>query len=244
MKPLIAVILPTMNEYLNLKQLIPQIRRAYPSHHLYVVDDSTPEQQLELENFCSGNQITLIKRSGQRGRGSAVIAGLRAAAGDKPYDLYLEMDSDGSHDPNDIPRLVKAGSGADVVIGSRYLSGSSVNGLPPVRRFLSRLLQPMFRIWLGIPATDFTNGYRCYSPKAVDIILAAPLVERGFIVLSEVLFILYQKGVIIREIPIHFLKRGSGSSHAGIAEFIDSFRGALRIRRRAMVYRHFNELHK
>lgn len=159
-----------------------------------------------------------------------MFAGFKFAKKLNP-DYYLEMDADFSHKPQDIPRLLKEiKNGYEVVIGSRYLPASKILNWPLQRRIFSKLANFYARLILGVPISDYTNGFRVYSKKATDLLLSQNLVSKGYIVLSETAYKLNKVGFSFGQIPIVFVNRKRGQSNTNFGEIIDAFLDILKIR--------------
>jgi glycosyltransferase involved in cell wall biosynthesis len=167
------------------------------------------------------------------------MAGLRDGLARGGYDAYLEIDADLSHQPEELPRFFAAyaegrdgGGGADMVVGSRYLPGARIEGWSWKRRAFSRLSNRIIRTALGVPISDFTNGYRLYSPRAVELLASAPLRETGYVSLSEWAYALHAAGMRIAEVPTVFINRRLGVSNMSAGEALNALRGLVRMRRR------------
>lgn len=229
----LSVIIPAYNESENLPILIPRIREVAQSALIIVVDDSVNRDKVKTGNYLAKLQdprIQYIPRSGKLGRGSAVLNGISVALRDSKIRFIVEMDADLAHDPNDIPRLISAIKTSDMVVGSRYLSGSAVRDWPWYRLWQSRTINFFLRFWLGLKLSDYTNGYRIYTRKSAEFIIGAHLKESGFIALSEIAYRLKKHGFRISEIAITFTDRKYGKSSADIRELARSLIGAIRIR--------------
>lgn len=233
--PRLAIVVPTYNEALNLPLLVPRFLAVQPDADIIIVDDGSPDGTGEVAERLGrehGGHVKVVHRTIKAGRGGAVRAGLLAARDMGMYDLFGEMDADLSHQPEELERLLGVADGADLVVGSRYLPGSRIEGWPLQRRVMSRLANRLIRNVLGVPMSDHTNGYRLYSRRAVDVLAAEDLRETGFISLSEWAYALHRAGMTTREVPITFINRRLGTSNAGLAEVVDALRGLLRVRRR------------
>ena len=130
-----------------------------------------------------------------------------------------------------------ARSGADMVVGSRYLEGARIEGWSWRRRAWSRMSNRLIRAALGVPLSDFTNGYRMYSPRAVRLLASAPLRETGYISLSEWAYALHRAGLSVAEVPTVFINRRLGTSNMSAGEALDALRGLIRMKRRTPVLR-------
>jgi len=228
-----AVIIPAYREYINLTSLIPAIEKVVPTAYIIVVDDSPKIESMKLEKWIKSKgskKIIYISRKTKSGRGSAVFEGMGKALNYTDIKTIVEMDADLSHSPQEIIRLIKGLENADMVIGSRYLKDSQVRNWPLRRLILSRIINKMLNIWLGLDISDYTNGFRAYRRKTVEFLTKINLKERGFIALTEIAFRVKNKGFRIAEIPASFTDRKFGKSNADLTEHIASFMGVIRIK--------------
>lgn len=229
----LAVIIPAYNESQNLKILLPGIFAAASEASVFIVDDSGKREHERLENLVTAlrnPRIRIITRASKQGRGSAVMAGLREAIKGNAFINFIEMDADLAHDPKEIRKFLEFSGKADLVIGSRYLSQSRIKDWPLRRLVQSRVINVFLKYLLGIDITDYTNGYRMYSRRAVAELMKTPPKERGFITLSETAYILTRRGLRINEIPVSFTDRRFGKSNAGLRELFGSLVGVVKIR--------------
>ncbi len=230
----ILVVIPTYNEALNLPLLVPRIRAVEPEADVLVVDDGSPDGTARVARELG---VRVLERATKAGRGGAVMAGLREGLAQGGYEAFLEMDADLSHQPEELPRFYAARSGADMVVGSRYLADARIEGWSWRRRVWSRMSNRLIRLVLGVPLSDFTNGYRLYSPRAVAHLAAAPLRETGYITLSEWAYALHAAGLRLAEVPTVFINRRLGTSNMSAGEALDAMRGLARMKRRMPVAR-------
>ena len=226
----LAIIIPTYNEALNLPHLVPRIRAVQPDAEILVVDDGSPDGTAAV---AEGLDVAVLSRSTKSGRGGAVLAGLIQASGDPGIEWFLEMDADLSHQPEELERLLSVSEGADMVVGSRYLAGARIEGWSWRRKIWSRMSNRMIRTVLGVPMSDFTNGYRLYSRRAVEHLAGRRLRETGYISLSEWAYALHRARMTIREVPTTFINRRLGTSNMSASEAVDALRGLIRMRRHA-----------
>jgi dolichol-phosphate mannosyltransferase len=224
----LAIIVPTYNEALNLPHLVPRIHAVVPDASILVVDDGSPDGTAKV---AADLGVDVLNRTSKAGRGGAVLAGLVRARERADVAWFLEMDADLSHQPEELNRLLAVAEGADMVVGSRYLQGARIEGWSWRRKVWSRLSNRVIRTVLGVPMSDFTNGYRLYSRRAVDHLVARRLRETGFISLSEWAYALHRSGMIIREVPTTFINRRLGTSNMSASEAADALRGLIRMRR-------------
>lgn len=227
----IAIIIPTINESENIPILLRGIFQNLPDAYVVIVDDSGEKEHKKLQQKIKKQKmnILLLKRTKKSGRGSAVLYGMKEALKNKQIQYFFEMDADLAHDPKEL-HIFLGKEKADLVIGSRYLSKSVIMDWPIRRLFLSKLINTFLSLWLDLRLSDYTNGYRLYSRKAVTFLLGQHLYEKGFIALSEVAYVLKKNKFTIKEVPITFTDRKYGKSNADIKELISSLKGALRIR--------------
>jgi dolichol-phosphate mannosyltransferase len=230
----VRVVLPTYNEALNLPDLVPRLLAVGPMVDVLVVDDASPDGTADVVQNLSkggfGDRLTLLSRSGKAGRGSAVMAGFKHSLADDRYAWFAEMDADQSHQPEELPALLEAGRGADMVVGSRYIRGGRIEGWSLKRKAWSAMSNRIIRIALGVPMTDFTNGYRVYNRRALELLSESPLRETGFISLSEWAHTIHRSGLTIREVPTVFINRRLGTSNMSAAEAIGALRALVRLR--------------
>jgi dolichol-phosphate mannosyltransferase len=225
------MVLPTFNEALNLPHLVPRIL-GVPNIDVIVVDDGSPDGTGTMANEMAKEfapRLSVIHRTSKSGRGGAVMAGFREAIkGD--YEWFGEMDADQSHQPEELPALIEAVSHADMVVGARYLPGGAIEGWPLRRRIWSRCSNAIIRLALGVPMHDFTNGYRLYSRRAVEVLASSKLRETGYITLSEWAYTIHRAGLTISEVPTVFLNRRLGESNMSASEAVGAIRALLRMR--------------
>jgi dolichol-phosphate mannosyltransferase len=202
-----------------------------------IVDDSSPDGTSELvkkairENAWE-NRVHLITRSKKDGRGGAVRAGFQWGYDSKRgFEAYIEMDCDFSHQPTAIPLGIELlEKGADVVLGSRYPNGQ-IEGWPIQRRVFSFFANTLARTLIDSTVHDYTNGFRFYSVKAVEVLVRGVQKHKGYIYLSESLSQLLRAGMRIAEFPIYFKNRERGVSNTSIAEVKNALGGIFSIAR-------------
>ena len=232
--PETLVIIPTYNERENIEVLIDRIFAVPRDVHALIIDDSSPDGTADSvrkkQQQYGENRLHLIVRvQGKAGRGSACMEGFSFAR-DKGYPSAIEMDADLSHDPADIPRFLQKLQEADVVIGSKYISGSRIEGWQWYRKLLSRAANMYAGFVLRMPVHDYTNGYRCYNAKALAALPDLQIDGTGFTVIPQMSYQLWGKGMRLAEIPVVFINRRQGTSNMSIREIAESFLAILRIR--------------
>jgi dolichol-phosphate mannosyltransferase len=212
------LILPTYNERENLESLIDAARRALATapegFRILVVDDNSPDGTGELADELAGRfeEVQVLHRAGKEGLGRAYLAGFDVALrGDAGY--VLEMDSDFSHDPADIPRLLDAArDGADLVLGSRYIPGGGVPEWPWLRRAISRGGCWYARKVLRLPQRDLTGGFKCFRRETLEAIDLGSVRSEGYAFQIELTYRAVRRGLRVVEVPITFHERREGAS--------------------------------
>lgn len=230
----IAIIIPTFNEADNIVNLTREILKYVKKTDLVIIiDDNSPDNtaNLALRAFTKQKNVIVIKRLAKDGRGSAVFEGFKYAAKFKPK-YYIEMDADFSHKPSDIPKLVSKIEKEEkgVVIGSRYMKGSEIFNWSFRRKIFSKLANFYASVLLGVKITDYTDGFRIYSDRAIKYLLRENFKTKGYILLSETAFKLHKKGFKFGEIPITFVNRKRGVSNLNPAEIKEAFWGIIKIK--------------
>jgi dolichol-phosphate mannosyltransferase len=227
------ITIPTFNEAENIGRLVERLLAMEKEIHVLVVDDSSPDSTAEAVKTlqpASSGRLHVIKRTGKGGRGSAVLEGFRFGLKGE-YEYLMEMDADFSHNPEEIPSFFqKMNEGYDMVLGSRYLPESKIYDWGWKRTFFSRWANRYARLVLGIPMSDYTNGYRCYTRAAVQSLDMDVIEAKGYVVLSEVAYQLHLKGKRIGEVPTIFVNRRRGISNLSVHEIKEAFISVLRIR--------------
>lgn len=228
----ILVIIPCYNERENIVQLINAILEQSADIDVLVVDDNSPDGTsalVQAEVPKHHGHLILLTRTGKGGRGSAVLAGFRHAL-EKGYDYAFEMDADFSHKPSEIPLFLERIKTCDFVVGSRYIQGSEIHDWGWKRTFFSRWANRYARLVLRIPLSDYTNGYRLYTRRALEALDMNAIDAKGYVVLSEVAYQLYRKGFSLGEVPTIFVNRRRGISNLSFKEIKEAFMSVLRIR--------------
>jgi glycosyltransferase involved in cell wall biosynthesis len=209
-----VVVLPTFNEAENIDAFLRAVRTAAPAVDVLVVDDNSPDGTAALAEQTAAElgRIKVLHRSGKQGLGAAYRHGFSTAF-DEGYEAILSMDSDFSHDPAVIPTMLQLlESGADTVIGSRYVTGGDTVDWPLRRRLLSRWGNRYTAAVLGLPVRDCTSGFRAYRGEALREIDPASTTAEGYAFLTELVRRLSANGRTIVETPIIFRDRQFGMS--------------------------------
>ncbi|MEU8342825.1 dolichol-phosphate mannosyltransferase [Actinomadura meyerae] len=209
----VLVIIPTYNERDNIERIAGRVRAAVPSVDVLVVDDASPDGTGEVADAMAAEdeQIRVLHRAGKDGLGPAYIAGFRWAA-EHGYDVMVEMDADGSHQPEELPRLLAALEDADLVIGARWVPGGKVRNWPKRREALSRGANTYARLMLGIPLHDATAGYRAFRAATLAKIGLDEVDSRGYCFQIDLALRAVRQGLRVVEVPITFVEREHGTS--------------------------------
>nr|WP_127481213.1 polyprenol monophosphomannose synthase [Nocardioides pantholopis] len=207
------MVVPTYDEADNLAWIIGRLRAAEPDVHVLVVDDASPDGTGAIADRLAAedDHVHVLHREGKAGLGAAYVHGFThaLAAG---YDVIGEMDADGSHQPEELHRLLDALDGADLVIGSRYVPGGSVVNWPWRREALSRGGNLYVRLLLGVPVRDATAGFRVFRRTALEKIDLATVRSTGYVFQTDLVARTLRAGLTVREVPIEFIERVRGDS--------------------------------
>jgi dolichol-phosphate mannosyltransferase len=209
----VAVIMPTYNERGNIESTAGRVRSMVPGADLLVVDDNSPDGTGEIADKLAAedSHIHVLHRERKAGLGAAYIAGFRWAL-DRGYAVVVEMDADGSHLPEELPRLLEALAGADLVLGSRYVPGGTVVNWPKSREMLSRGGNTYARLMLGISLKDSTGGYRAYRASTLQKIALDEVESQGYCFQIDLAMRAIRAGLKVIEVPITFVERVHGTS--------------------------------
>ncbi len=207
------IIVPTYNELENIRRLLPELMALGPDIRVLVVDDNSPDGTGKLadELAAANDRISVLHRPGKLGLGSAYVAGFKYAI-QQDVDCVFEMDADFSHDPSMIPRFIEQIASCDVVIGSRYISGINVVNWPMSRLLLSYFANIYTRVVTGMSIRDTTSGYKCFRREVLENTDLDNVRSDGYAFQIEMNFRCWRKGYRMREIPIIFVDRRSGTS--------------------------------
>ncbi|MCP9455154.1 MAG: polyprenol monophosphomannose synthase [Nitrospira sp.] len=211
----ILVVLPTYNERQNL-EIVTNAIRKYLMTDILIVDDNSPDGTGILADELSRRHpfIHVLHRPQKDGLGSAYLAGFQWALA-RDYYLIIEMDCDLSHAPWDLPRLVYHSTSADLVIGSRYIPGGSVEGWDVRRRLISQLANCYVRLFLGSKIRDWTGGFRCFRRTLLTQLDLQGVYAKGYVFQVEMAWRALRRNARVREIPIRFRNRAHGRSKLG-----------------------------
>ena len=221
----VVVVIPTYDERENIEWIVGRLRRAVPAVDVLVVDDGSPDGTGEIADrmAAADPQVTVLHRSEKAGLGAAYLHGFRVAL-ERGYDVIGEMDADGSHQPEQLPDLMRALENADLVIGSRWVRGGSVVNWPLSRRVLSVGGNVYARLLLGIPLRDVTAGYRLFRRTTLERIDLHSVESAGYIFQTDLAFRTLRAGLQVVEVPIGFVERVRGNSKMSRDVAVESLR--------------------
>lgn len=209
----VCVLIPTYNEAQSLPGVIERVRASVPAAHLLVIDDNSPDGTGALADELAGVDpaVHVLHRTEKQGLGKAYLAGFGWAA-EHGYDAVVEMDADGSHQPEQLPDLLAAAQAADVAIGSRWVPGGAVHNWPRRRQALSVNANRYVRTVLGIPVRDATAGYRVYRVAALQQMDLHDVASTGYCFQVDLTLRALDRGLRVVEVPIDFVERSAGDS--------------------------------
>ena len=209
----VVMVIPTYNESMNLAWIVGRLRQAQPGVDVMVVDDNSPDGTGKIADELAAEdpQVTVVHRTEKAGLGAAYIHGFRVAL-ERGYDVIGEMDADGSHQPEQLQRLLDALREADLVIGSRWVPGGSVVNWPRSREVLSRGGNLYVRMLLGVKVRDATAGYRLFRRGTLEAIDIDTVQSTGYVFQTDMAWRTLQAGLRVVEVPIEFVERERGDS--------------------------------
>jgi len=208
------LVLPTYNEADNVAAFVEAVQAKLPGDaRVLIVDDNSPDGTGEIADRLAAERsgVEVLHRPRKEGLGPAYIAGFHRAL-EEGAELILEMDSDFSHDPAYLPRLLEAADRADLAIGSRYVPGGGVGDWTPLRRAISRGGSAYARTVLGVGVRDLTGGFKCFRREVLETIDIDSIRSRGYAFQVEVTYRTIRAGFRVVEVPIVFRDRRAGSS--------------------------------
>ncbi|MFG3286623.1 polyprenol monophosphomannose synthase [Streptomyces sp. NPDC048111] len=207
------VIIPTYNEAENIKPIVARVRAAVPEAHILVADDNSPDGTGKFadEIAADDDQVHVLHRKGKEGLGAAYLAGFRWGI-EHDYGVLVEMDADGSHQPEELPRLLTALKGADLVLGSRWVPGGRIVNWPKYREFISRGGSTYSRLLLGVPIRDVTGGFRAFRRETLEGLGLDEVASAGYCFQVDLARRAVGAGFHVVEVPITFVERERGDS--------------------------------
>ena len=228
------VIIPTYNEKENIENIIRAVFALSEAFHLLVIDDGSPDGTAAIVKKLQNEfpeRLFIVERKGKLGLGTAYIAGFKWGL-EHQYDFIFEMDADFSHNPQDLPRLYNAcaNEGADVAIGSRYVSGVNVVNWPIGRVLMSYFASKYVKFITGLKIYDTTAGFKCYRREVLETIELDKIRFKGYAFQIEMKFTAYKCGFTLREVPIIFINRQLGTSKMSGGIFGEAFLGVIQLK--------------
>ncbi|MER5539404.1 MULTISPECIES: polyprenol monophosphomannose synthase [Streptomyces] len=207
------VIIPTYNEAENIKKIVGRVRASVPDAHVLVADDNSPDGTGKLadELAAEDDHVQVLHRKGKEGLGAAYLAGF-AWGLEHGYGVLVEMDADGSHQPEELPRLLTALKGADLVLGSRWVPGGRVVNWPKSREFISRGGSMYSRLMLDVPIRDVTGGFRAFRRETLEGLGLGEVASQGYCFQVDLARRAVKSGFHVVEVPITFVERELGDS--------------------------------
>jgi dolichol-phosphate mannosyltransferase len=221
----VVVVIPTYNEAANLAWIVGRLRRAQPDVDVLVVDDHSPDGtgRIADELAAADPQVQVLHRDAKGGLGGAYLHGFAHALAEG-YDVIGEMDADGSHQPEQLSRLLTALLDADLVIGARWVPGGSVVNWPLQRELLSRGGNLYVRLLLGVAVRDATAGYRLFRRTTLEKIDLDTVRSTGYVFQTDLVARTLRAGLVVREVPIEFVERVRGESKMSGAVAVESLK--------------------
>ncbi|HEX7189643.1 MAG TPA: polyprenol monophosphomannose synthase [Actinomycetes bacterium] len=209
----VLVVVPTYDERDNIERILARLRAAVPAAHVLVVDDSSPDGTGDLADrvAASDDHVHVLHRLGKQGLGAAYLAGFGWGL-TRGFDVLVEMDADGSHQPEQLPRLLAALEDADLVLGSRWVPGGSVVNWPRSRRLLSRGGNTYVRLALGLGLRDATGGFRAFRRATLERLDLDDVASQGYCFQVDLARRAVAQGCRVVEVPIEFVERELGVS--------------------------------
>nr|WP_262916324.1 polyprenol monophosphomannose synthase [Ornithobacterium rhinotracheale] len=231
------VIIPTYNEKENIEKIVRATLALPQDFDVLVVDDSSPDGTVEIvKNLIElfPNRVFLEVRKVKDGLGRAYVHGFKWALANG-YDYIFEMDADFSHNPNDLPKLLKAcEEGADMSVGSRYSQGVNVVNWPMHRVLLSYFASKYVRLITQLPLHDTTAGFACYTRKALESLDLNKIEFKGYGFQIEMKYKIWKKGLKIVEVPIIFTDRTLGESKISNSIIKEGFFGVIKLKYKSL----------
>ena len=229
-----VIIIPTYNEKENIEKMIRTLLALEHGFDVLVVDDGSPDGTAGIVKSLMAefpDKVFIIERSGKLGLGTAYIAGFKWAL-KQGYEYIFEMDADFSHNPDDVPRLYEACAkdGADLSVGSRYVTGVNVVNWPMGRVLMSYFASKYVRMITGLPVYDTTAGFNCYRRSVLEAIDLDAIRFKGYAFQIEMKFVTHKCGFTIKEVPVIFVNRVLGVSKMSGGIFSEAFFGVISLK--------------
>jgi dolichol-phosphate mannosyltransferase len=226
------IVIPTYNEKENIEELVKAINNLQIENlNILIVDDNSPDGTGEIADKLKDNYpVEVLHRQGKQGLGSAYRAGFKYCL-EHDAKYIFEMDADFSHNPKDIPRMLQAAQeGADLVIGSRKITGGEIIGWNAWRHFCSDGAMFASRLVLGLKTKDVTAGFRCFKAETLKKIKYSEVQSNGYAFQEEMIYRVEKAGLKVVEVPVIFLDRQKGKSKLNKKDIVDFFKTIFRLR--------------
>jgi len=209
----LLVIIPTYNEAENIEPIVARLRSAVPQADVLIADDNSPDGTGDIADVMSSvdGHVHVLHRAGKQGLGAAYLAGF-AWGLDRGYDVLVEMDADGSHQPEQLPSMLSALERADMVKGSRWMRGGTVVNWSRSRELLSRGANIWVQAAMGLPVHDSTGGFNVFRADILRRIDLASVASRGYSFQIDMTRRVLEAGGVVAEVPIEFQERLTGES--------------------------------
>lgn len=209
----VLVIIPTYNEAENVERITARVRAAVPEAHILVADDNSPDGTGDIADklAVADDHLHVLHRKGKEGLGAAYLAGFQWGI-DHGYDVLVEMDADGSHQPEELHRLLTGLRSSDLVLGSRWVPGGKVVNWPRTRLLLSRGGSLYSRLMLDVPIKDVTGGYRAFRKETLQGLGMDQVASAGYCFQVDLAWRTVKAGYKVTEVPITFVERELGAS--------------------------------
>ena len=229
------VIIPTYNEISNIEKMLTTLDQMHPSLNVLIIDDGSPDGTAQIvKSFqTKKSNLHILERKGKLGLGTAYIKGFKWAL-EKGFDAIVTMDCDFSHDPEAIPSFTNKIGEFDLVVGSRYIGGIRIMNWPMQRLLLSYFASIYARFITGIPFSDSTGGFNCYSRKALSTINLDKIFSIGYAFQIELKYKVWSLGMPSFENPITFFERTVGKSKMSRKIILEAVINVFRLRIKKM----------
>ncbi len=226
-----VVIIPTYNEIANIEKMLETVDRLFPALHILIIDDGSPDGTADVVQSFKRKKanLHLLQRTGKLGLGTAYIKGFKWAL-EMGYEAVITMDCDFSHDPTSIPDFLEKLSQFELAIGSRYIGGIRIMNWPIQRLLLSYFASIYTKIITGIPFSDATGGYNCYSRKALLSLNLDKIFSVGYAFQIELKYKIWSQGLSCIEVPITFWERTVGKSKMSRKIILEAVINVFRLR--------------
>jgi dolichol-phosphate mannosyltransferase len=220
----VLVIIPTYEERDNVEHIVGRVRAAVPAAEVLIADDASPDGTGEIADRLAAedDHVHVLHRAGKEGLGAAYVAGFRWGM-ERGFDVLVEMDADGSHQPEELPRLLSALEDNDLVIGSRWVRGGRVENWPKKREALSRGANTYSRLLLGFGVHDSTGGFRAYRATTLSKIGIDDVTSQGYCFQVDLTLRTVRAGLKVAEVPITFVERTHGASKMSRDIMVEAF---------------------